>query len=63
MIVVENTAKEKMQLKIVNALGEELYSEIINDNTILDCTNYAKGIYIIQVQNEKNKFSRRVIIE
>lgn len=63
MIVVENTAKEKMQLKIVNALGEELYSEIINDNTILDCTNYVKGIYIIQVQNEKNKFSRRVIIE
>ena len=56
------------QLLIIDAYGKEVYreqisSEIINNQFIIDLSNYSKGVYIVKILSDNATFTRRLILQ
>ena len=48
-------------LKVINIAGEQIHSQPINGNLELSTSNWSKGIYIVEIQNEHNRLIQRVV--
>jgi len=58
--------QENYKLQLMNVSGQVIYAETINLNsttvkTQIDLSTYPQGIYLIQLSNQENVYSRRVI--
>ncbi len=52
------------QLSICNELGQLVYHQKTNgDKVVLNTGNFAPGVYILSLQNEKGQISKKLIIE
>jgi hypothetical protein len=48
-------------LKVTNIAGKQVHSQLINGNLELSTSNWSKGIYIVEIQNENNRLIQRVV--
>lgn len=53
-IGIEHSENKEMQLSIINALGQKLFSSIINGNKQLNVSHLASGVYFVEL-NTGNK--------
>ncbi len=62
-IINQNTTPETFNLSLINIQGQLLLSKRININTsyTLDLSKFSKGIYFLNLQNEKENFVSKVI--
>lgn len=61
-IVIENDKSEMLEVSIINGLGQIV--KMLKMNTrkeILDLSDINPGVYVIIIQNEKNKFSTKLV--
>lgn len=66
-ISTNNFSPGHINVSILNAIGEEVYSspeikKISSFNRTYDIHNLPNGIYIIRLQNNENIFTRRIIV-
>ncbi|MCD4833807.1 MAG: T9SS type A sorting domain-containing protein [Bacteroidales bacterium] len=63
IISIENLDSE-MNLVITDITGKTIINKILqNTNTEIDLSNYAKGIYFIQLYNNNEVTTRKIVIE
>ena len=48
-------------LKVTNIAGKQIQSQFINGDLELPTSNWSKGIYIVEIQNEHNRLIQRVV--
>jgi pimeloyl-ACP methyl ester carboxylesterase len=48
-------------LKVTNIAGKQVHSQLINGNLELPTSNWSKGIYIVEIQNEHNRLIQRLV--
>jgi photosystem II stability/assembly factor-like uncharacterized protein len=63
-----NGITDKSVIKIYNVLGEVIYQSATTSNNLVsswnvDVSNFAKGIYIVAVNNGSNSFSQKIVKE
>ncbi|MDO9187092.1 MAG: multicopper oxidase domain-containing protein [Bacteroidia bacterium] len=54
---------EKYSVSIFNSLGEQIYSEQVNKNMRVETSNFASGIYFIQLKTKYKLFTQKIIIQ
>ncbi len=59
---------QKVELKIVNILGEVMYSEKVNQSELsysnkFDFSKFSKGLYFIKLKLDKNIITQKVILQ
>ena len=55
---------ENVQLKIFNVLGKQVLETSFVGNKVNDVSvNFRTGVYIVQLETQKNKLSKKIIIE
>jgi bilirubin oxidase len=52
---------KKFTLNLFNYLGEIIYSEQANPNIKLQTSTFAQGIYFIQINTDKNQYTKKII--
>ncbi|MES2395087.1 MAG: T9SS type A sorting domain-containing protein, partial [Bacteroidota bacterium] len=52
---------EKYSISIFNSLGEKIYSEQVNKNLRVETSNFASGIYFIQLKTKYKLFTQKLI--
>ena len=59
---------QSVELKIVNILGEVMYSEMVNQTELsysnkFDFSKFSKGLYFIKLKLDKNVITQKVILQ
>ncbi len=63
-INISNFQKTTIELTVLNVLGEIiLKSLILSDKHEINLGNFAKGIYFIKATDNKNHYTRKVIVQ
>tara|TARA_B100000900_G_scaffold301343_1_gene259925 strand:- start:214 stop:915 length:702 start_codon:yes stop_codon:yes gene_type:complete len=62
-ITISNLKNESYKLKIMNALGQVILTDIVNSNTTFDLNQFGKGVYFIDLSNNNSLITQKVIIE
>ena len=64
-IRIEGIALGKTQMKLVNMLGKEVLQQKFSSNGVSDIAipKLARGIYIVQLNTEKGKLNKKIIID
>ena len=64
-IRIEGIALGKTQMKLVNMLGKEVLQQNFSSNGVSDIAipKLARGIYIVQLNTEKGKLNKKIIID
>ena len=65
---VVNNEYKSLEVNILDITGKIIYAESIDNNTKvlkkqIDLSSYAKGIYVMQVQSDKEAFTKKIVIE
>lgn len=50
-------------LSITNLVGQTILAQKIENEQVIDITNYLSGIYLISLQNEKESFVEKIVVE
>lgn len=58
---IEMKQSGEFNLDVYNSIGEKVSGGNINDNTIIDLTKFADGIYFIQIMNDKKSKTIKII--
>ncbi|WP_051604344.1 T9SS type A sorting domain-containing protein [Flavobacterium sasangense] len=61
-LFITSTANAEMNVKIYNVLGKEVLSTKVN-NTSVDVSNLASGVYIVKVTEEGKTATRKLVIQ
>ena len=57
------SATKILSVKVINNLGEIIYSQQVNSESInIDLNREQNGIYFVQVNSEKNSITEKLII-
>ncbi|MGZ4038206.1 MAG: T9SS type A sorting domain-containing protein [Bacteroidia bacterium] len=60
--ILNNDLSAPSELKIINALGQEMKREALNDQQQVDLSGFSQGLYILQLfQNGKVSDSKKII--
>jgi hypothetical protein len=67
-ISAENLAAKKVEIRIMNVIGNEVLHEVITNPDIsfskrIDLNKYAKGLYYVKLETDKYSVVRRVVIK
>ncbi len=64
MVIIESGVSSTYQLNIYNAVGQIIFKaqNLVDRKKQIDLSGYTKGIYIIQVQTEKETITKRLIL-
>lgn len=49
------------EIKVVNISGKRVYHELSPANRMLDLTEMANGLYVIQIKTERDVFTKRIL--
>ena len=55
--------KEKVNFEIINSIGQVVYKGNLTEKTVVQTTNFAQGVYIIKLDNNKTFEFRKIIKE
>ena len=59
-----NISSGKVVITVYNIVGKEIYTSVLHANqSIIDLTGQASGIYFVRVQNEQGFVTKRLVIE
>ena len=61
-LFITSTANAEMNVKIYNVLGKEVLSTKVN-NTTVDVSNLASGVYMVKITEEGNTATRKLVIK
>lgn len=61
-LFITSTANAEMNVKIYNVLGKEVLSTKVN-NTAVDVSNLASGVYMVKITEEGNTATRKLVIK
>jgi sugar lactone lactonase YvrE len=50
-------------IKLVNLIGQIVYSNVIDKNEAIDISGFAKGIYMLVLTDDNNTVTKKVIVE
>jgi len=60
---LDDASKGERNLRIIDASGLELMSErAIENKTVIDVSGYVPGMYLIEIENGKNKVYKKLVI-
>jgi sugar lactone lactonase YvrE len=59
---IKNTESSNT-IKLVNLIGQTVYSNIISKSDVIDISGFAKGIYMLVVIDNNNTATKKVIVE
>ena len=67
-IDINSISRQNIDIQIHNLLGEVIYSESLKDiigshKQIIDLSQYANAMYILQINTDKGKLKRKLIVE
>jgi uncharacterized delta-60 repeat protein len=62
-ISVTNNALDIKHLRVLNVLGSEVYRTNLTENTKIDLSNHASGVYLLTLENDEQQLVYRVIKE
>ena len=67
MLSFQTQNKDNYNLRIINALGQTVYEENLNDfsgdySKKMDVGTYGKGVYMLSISNSKNETMKKVIV-
>ena len=57
------TADGAYEVNIINITGEMIYNNVHENNTVLDLSNHASGIYFLRMKTKNSTTSRKIVIE
>jgi len=63
VFTIVNPEKEAYIIKVIDLIGNLVYSDSIVGKSIVDLSQFGNGVYIIQLSNEKSTVSKRVVIQ
>lgn len=62
-----NTEYEDLDISVTNTLGQQVYTRhldaITENQFMLDLSNEAPGVYLLEIRNKRERVSRKVVIE
>ena len=58
---IKSNNNEKFLVSIFNSFGQSVYSGQANSNIKIETSNFASGLYFIQVNTNKNQFTQKII--
>jgi sugar lactone lactonase YvrE len=50
-------------IKLVNLIGQTIYSNVIDKSEVIDISGFTKGIYMLVVTDDNNTVTKKIIIE
>ena len=67
-ISAENLAAKKVEIRIMNVIGNEVLHEVITNSDTsfsktVDLNKFAKGLYYVKLETDKYSVVRRVVIK
>ncbi len=61
LLNITSNSNETFSLSVFNALGENLYSAVASQYSILNTQYFANGIYFINIKSQNNSFTQKFI--
>lgn len=58
---IENPMQKKLTIQLYNAIGQLVYETVTNGDVKLDVSNYANGIYNLQINVDGNIFNKKIV--
>ena len=67
-VEIDATVNEGSVISIINLQGQVIYSETIKENTSnyrteIDVDNYARGMYLLKLEDENSSIQQRIIVQ
>jgi hypothetical protein len=66
-ISFNNNKAEQLSISLKNVLGKTIFSNkqsiAVNAKQVIDLSTFAKGVYILEINTEKESFSEQLIVE
>jgi len=63
LIIKSNGTHDKIVLEIFNSIGQVIYKGNVFEKTVVNTTNFAKGIYLLKLDNDENVDYKKIIKE
>ena len=64
MFTINLEESERYDLTVSNVLGQTVYSNAVTtQNTIVDLSEFDKGIYTIELRNKFSNYTEKVVVE
>ena len=65
---IEHEVEKGTSIRLINIQGKEMYSNVINEDipeykNDIDVSNYARGVYILKIENENSSIQERIIVQ
>ena len=61
-IVIENNTNGNLQMVVFNLLGQPVYNQTIGTGSVRFSHDLAKGVYVIALQNNKERMAVKMIV-
>jgi blue copper oxidase len=58
-----NAGHEKAKIKVIDVLGREIYTGVFADFIKLNTINWAKGVYMLLINNNEYVITEKVVVE
>lgn len=67
-LIIEHEVEKGTSIRLINIQGKEMYSNVINEDipeykNDIDVSNYARGVYILKIENENSSIQERIIVQ
>ncbi|HIP36149.1 MAG TPA: T9SS type A sorting domain-containing protein [Crocinitomix sp.] len=62
--IVNISTENATSISIINSIGQTIYATNINETThSIDVSNFANGIYFVEIRNETEKITKKLVIK
>ncbi len=62
--IVNISTKNASTLKVINSIGQTIYStNVSNDTQTIDVSNFATGVYFVEISNATEKITKKLVIK
>ena len=62
ILIIELTELKETELILYNTNGQQVYTNKLNKTSTLDLSNFANGVYYLQIKNEKSVDTKKLIL-
>jgi hypothetical protein len=62
--IVNISTKNATSIKVINSIGQTIYSSNVNSSTeSIDVSNFATGVYFVEISNHTEKITKKLVIK
>jgi len=61
-LYIENDLTQKIQVELSNALGQQLYQTIVDEQAIISCADFQAGIYFLTFKADGQTWRQKVVV-